>query len=70
VRGGYRDPNQNLLPFTFIEEVRALGIRIVGLPGGRPDRFRELPRRPDYRKVWVGGGGLHCSTAPLLRDRV
>jgi hypothetical protein len=29
-----------------------------------------LPRRPDYRKVWVGGGGLHCSTAPLLRDRV
>ncbi len=24
----------------------------------------------DYDKVWAGGGGIHCSTAPLLRDPV
>lgn len=90
--------NQNLLPFSFIEEVRALGIRLVELQAEDPtdagnclaiapdrvimsagitdatceavERLGIGVRRLDYRKVWAGGGGLHCSTAPLLRDRV
>ena len=24
----------------------------------------------DYEQVYRGGGGVHCSTAPLVRDRV
>jgi N-dimethylarginine dimethylaminohydrolase len=33
----------------------AAGVQVVTVP---------------YDKMFMGGGGLHCSTAPLLRDEV
>ncbi len=45
------------------------------MPEGVSDHTREQLRRHDvtaitvaYDKMISGGGGLHCSTAPLLRD--
>ena len=23
-----------------------------------------------YDKIWLGGGGIHCSTSPLVRDSI
>lgn len=54
----------------------AEGVEVISLarcaPGGRK-RLDSLgidivPLA--YDKVWLGGGGIHCSTAPLLRDPV
>ena len=43
-----------LSPYTA-DKLDKLGIEIVPL---------------DYHKVYLGGGGIHCSTSPLLRDPV
>jgi N-dimethylarginine dimethylaminohydrolase len=34
------------------------------------ERARISVRVVPYDKVYLGGGGIHCSTAPLLRDRI
>ncbi|MFD1910660.1 dimethylarginine dimethylaminohydrolase family protein [Halodurantibacterium flavum] len=51
------------------------GRLIIG--NGMSDRTREKmeklgisTRRVDYDKVALGGGGLHCSTGPLIRDPI
>ena len=90
--------NPNRLPFVFIEQLRALGIRVIELsaedPGWainclavRPGRVlisdQLSPRTAQaldkagvslrlvpYSDVCLGGGGIHCSTAPLVRDPI
>ena len=86
------------LPFTFLEKLKALGIRTVEMtpednswivnglavrpgrllmPDGLSDRTRdsleghgvEIVTLP-YDKVQLNGGGIHCSTCPLIRDPV
>ncbi len=49
----------------------------VIMPRGLSDRTREALGRNhvavleiDYDKVQLNGGGIHCSTSPLIRDRV
>jgi N-dimethylarginine dimethylaminohydrolase len=84
------------LPFVFLEQLKALGIRTVEInendnpwiinglaiapgrvimPRGISDETRgELERlgitilEIDYDKVQLNGGGIHCSTSPLIRD--
>ena len=34
------------------------------------ERAQISVRVVPYDKVYLGGGGIHCSTAPLLRDRI
>lgn len=90
--------NPNGVPFSFLEELAARGIRVVELdpaddawianslaivpgkllmPEGASNRtldrlaahgvtWKTLP----YAAVQANGGGLHCSTTPLRRDRV
>lgn len=90
--------NFTLLPFWFIERLKALGISLIelhheddgaiinalavapgrvlmpeGTSGYTQDRLAlhgvEVVTVP-YDKMISGGGGLHCSTAPLIRDEV
>ncbi|MGB3313716.1 MAG: arginine deiminase family protein, partial [Albidovulum sp.] len=84
------------LPFTFLERLKAMGIRTVeiteednswvinglavrprrvimprGLSERTRDRLGELGVEIveiDYDKVQLNGGGIHCSTSPLIRD--
>jgi N-dimethylarginine dimethylaminohydrolase len=86
------------LPFSFLERLKALGIRTVEMtpedngwivnglavrpgrvimPEGLSDPTREALERHGveivtlpYDKVQLNGGGIHCSTCPLIRDRV
>ncbi len=86
------------LPFSFLEELKALGIRTVemtpednawivnglavrpgrviipeGLSARTRDRLEswgvEIVVVP-YDRVQLNGGGIHCSTCPLIRDPV
>lgn len=86
------------LPFTFLERLKALGIRTVEMterdnrwivnglavrprrvvmPEGVSDETRAALEREGveiltlaYDKVQLNGGGIHCSTSPLIRDSV
>ncbi|WP_137124382.1 dimethylarginine dimethylaminohydrolase family protein [Roseomonas sp. HF4] len=88
--------NPVILPFTFMEELKRLGIRMIPLthedpswainclavaPGRVLMSDQVGPRTQDaldkagisvrlvaYDRVYLGGGGIHCSTAPLVRD--
>ncbi|SFH95816.1 dimethylarginine dimethylaminohydrolase family protein [Albimonas pacifica] len=90
--------NSALLPWWFLEELKARGISIVevcpdddgsiinslAIAPGRvvmPDGVSARTERAlrgagveilhlPYDQVILGGGGLHCSTAPLIRDEV
>ena len=86
------------LPFSFLDQLKALGIRTVEMtpednswivnglavrpgrvlmPEGLSPRTRdalashgvEIVTLP-YDKVQLNGGGIHCSTCPLIRDSV
>jgi N-dimethylarginine dimethylaminohydrolase len=88
--------NPTLLPFWFLEKLKALGIRQIEVcPDDQPWVINCLAVRPGrvlmagglsdrtmakfdkagisvrvvpYDKVSLGGGGIHCSTSPLVRD--
>lgn len=88
--------NLTLLPFWFIETLRARGIHLIDLhheddgaiinclavepgrvimpEGATGHTLDRLARHGvaivtvPYDKMIMGGGGLHCSTAPLIRD--
>ena len=90
--------NPNGLPFSFLEELGARGIRVVELdPADDPWIANSLAIAPGrllmpegasnrtldrlaahgvtwttlpYAAVQANGGGLHCSTTPLRRDRL
>lgn len=90
--------NPTQLPFWFLEEMQARGIRTVEIhPGDDVGVVNCLAVRPgrvimqdglsprtaetldklgievlpiDYGKLMLGGGGIHCSTSPLLRDPI
>jgi N-dimethylarginine dimethylaminohydrolase len=90
--------NPTILPFVFMEELEAGGIRLIHLNHEDPSwainclavapgrvlmsdqvggRTREALERAQisvrvvpYDRVYLGGGGIHCSTAPLVRDAV
>ncbi|UFN48307.1 arginine deiminase family protein [Roseomonas sp. OT10] len=89
--------NPVILPFTFMEEMKRLGIRMIPLNHEDPswainclavapgrvlmsdkvgprtqealDRAGISVRLVAYDRVYLGGGGIHCSTSPLVRDR-
>ncbi len=88
--------NPTLLPYWFLEELEARGIRQIEVhPDDAPGCLNCLAVRPgrvimqtglgprtaermdalgieivpvDYDLMFEGGGGVHCSTAPLIRD--
>jgi N-dimethylarginine dimethylaminohydrolase len=90
------DPN--LLPYSFLRKLQALGIRTVEIDEGddpwivnclavAPGRIimprgmsakteAEVQRLDqevieiDYDKLQLNGGGIHCSTCPLVRDSI
>ena len=49
-------------------------LRVAQLPEGRLEEREKLEqagislRLVAYDKVYLGGGGIHCSTGPLVRD--
>ncbi|SLN53463.1 N(G),N(G)-dimethylarginine dimethylaminohydrolase [Roseovarius albus] len=86
------------LPFTFLEQLRAMGIqtveiteednawiinglaiapRRVVMPKGMSTATRQKLEKLgveileiDYGRVQLNGGGIHCSTSPLVRDSI
>lgn len=86
------------LPFTFMQELERLGVRMIQVNHEDPawalnclavapgrvlmsdkvgartqealDKAGISVRLVAYDKVYLGGGGIHCSTSPLVRDPV
>lgn len=89
--------SSTLLPFCFLEELKARGIRTIDI-SPEDDAFTPncLAVRPgrvvisetsdatlerldkagidvvsiEYKNVYASGGGIHCTTAPLIRDAI
>jgi N-dimethylarginine dimethylaminohydrolase len=74
------------LAYTFLQKLKELGIRInclavrpgrVIMPAGISPRTQERLDKEgveiiqlNYEGVQLNGGGIHCSTCPLIRDSV
>lgn len=63
-------------PVSTINCLAVAPRRVIITTGLSPRTAEALDQRGvallplDYDKVWSGGGGIHCSTAPLVREAV
>ena len=54
----------------YFANVRSQKDTAVAIPAADHNRPRSMPVKCAYEKMMLNGGGIHCSTMPLIRDPI